>query len=315
MGTAAEWTPDGKTLYITDSAAAGAGHSDMLYVYNLSRGWTSQPLPASGGANPGATNLALIIPGVGDYSSGNPTVANAWCPSGPIGGSSNTLTYYPNADTVNTLTDVLAATTDGKHILGAADNGGAVTLSDIGITLPTVTSPSGDPTPVPCTVTNGVMQPMTITHTLTGPLPVAGVNATAVTGIVPSPQSKVAFVTYSGDTAGATLPYYVPGSGTVNYVTLNNSAAVTAPLVGAFSPDDSYFFVGTAGDNLVHYITIPATVSPANPPTDTQQIAPNLPACIPVSDGGNDPGCTLPSGYTNTVVPVTAIAVKPRSTT
>jgi hypothetical protein len=159
------------------------------------------------------------------------------------------------------------------------------------------------------------MQPMTITHTLTGPLPVAGVNATAVTGIVPSPQSKVAFVTYSGDTAGATLPYYVPGSGTVNYVTLNNSAAVTAPLVGAFSPDDSYFFVGTAGDNLVHYITIPATVSPANPPTDTQQIAPNLPACIPVSDGGNDPGCTLPSGYTNTVVPVTAIAVKPRSTT
>jgi len=257
--------------------------------------------------------LALIIPGLGDYSSGNPTVAHAWCPSGPIGGSA--INYYPQADSVNTLTNVLAATTDGKHILGAALDGGLVTLSDIGITLPTVTSPSGDPTPAPCTVTNGVMQPMTITHNFTAPLPVAGVNATAVTGIDPSPQSKVAFITYSGTTAGASLPYYIPGSGVVNYVPLNNSAAVTAPLVGAFSPDDSYFFVGTAGDNLVHYITIPATVSPANPPTDTQQIAPNLPACIPVSEGGNDPGCTLPSGYTNTVVPVTAIAVRPRSTT
>ena len=34
LGTAAAWTPDSKTLYITDSAAAGAGHTDTLYVYN-----------------------------------------------------------------------------------------------------------------------------------------------------------------------------------------------------------------------------------------------------------------------------------------
>jgi hypothetical protein len=311
MGTAAQWTPDAKTLYITDSAAAGPGHTDTLYVYNVSKGWTSTPLTPSGGANPGATNVAITIPGVGAYMSGSPTVAHTWCPAGPVGGSP--ITYYPQGDSVNTLTDVLAATTDGQHILGAALSGGAVTLSDIGITLPTITSPNGDLTPAPCTVTAGVMKALPITHTFTAPIPVSGVTATAVNQVVPSPQSKLAFITYDGTTAGATLPYYIPGSGTVNYVTLNNSGSVTAPLVGAFSPDDSYFFVGTAGDNLVHYITIPATVTTATPPTDTQQIAPNLPACIPVSAGGNDPGCTYTG--TGSVVPVTAIAVKPRSTT
>jgi hypothetical protein len=86
-------------------------------------------------------------------------------------------------------------------------------------------------------------------------------------------------------------------------------------VVGAFTPDDSLFFVGTAGDNLVHYITIPTNVTTATPPTDTQQIAPGLPACIPVSDGGTDPGCILPTTYTDPTVPVTAIVVKPRSTT
>jgi hypothetical protein len=83
--------------------------------------------------------------------------------------------------------------------------------------------------------------------------------------------------------------------------------------VGAFTPDDTLFFVGTGGDNLVHTISIPQNVTAATPPADTQQIAPNLPACVPVSAGGTDIGCTY-SG-TGSVVPVTAIAVKPRSTT
>ena len=85
---------------------------------------------------------------------------------------------------------------------------------------------------------------------------------------------------------------------------------MTSPLFGAFSPDDTYFFVGTAGDNLVHYITIPAAVTPTALPADSQQVAPNLPACTP---GGTDLGCTY-SG-SSTIAPVTAIVVKPRSTT
>ena len=30
-------------------------------------------------------NLAVTIPGVGAYISGNPTVAHTWCPSGTVG--------------------------------------------------------------------------------------------------------------------------------------------------------------------------------------------------------------------------------------
>jgi hypothetical protein len=311
MGTAATWTPDGKTLYITDSAAAGAGHSDRLYVYNINTGWTSYPLAGSGGGNPGAQSVAITIPGVGAYLSGNPTVAHTWCPQTVNGGAG--ILFYPQGDSVNALTDVVAATTDGEHILGAAANGGAITLSDIGITIPI--DPTTD-TPLPCPVSpSGALSPLNITHTL-NQVTVGGVHAKAVDQVVPAPNSTLAFITYDGDTAGAALPYYVTGSGgpgTVSYVTLNGSSAITAPLVGAFTPDDTLFFVGTAGDNLVHYIHIPPTVSGATPPTDTQQIAPNLPSCVPVSAGGNDLGCTY-SG-TGSVVPVTAIAVKPRSTT
>jgi hypothetical protein len=317
MGTAAAWTPDAKTLYITDSAAAGAGHSDRLYVYNLNSGWTSYPLAPSGGANPGADSVAITIPGVGAYLGGNPTVAHTWCPQTVSGGAG--ISFYPQGDSVDALTDVLAATTDGEHILGAALSGGGVTLSDIGITIPTVTN-AADPatkTPATCPVSaSGALLPLTLTHTL-NQLPVSGVKATAVDQVVPSPNSTLAFITYDGETSGAALPYYIAGSngaaGTVGYVTLNGSSAITAPLTGAFTPDGTLFFVGTAGDNLVHYISIPQNASAATPPTDTQQIAPNLPACVPVSAGGNDIGCTY-SG-TGTVVPVTVITVKPRSTT
>jgi hypothetical protein len=92
----------------------------------------------------------------------------------------------------------------------------------------------------------------------------------------------------------------------VKYITLTGNSAITAPLAGAFAPDDSLFFVSTAGDNMIHYISVPTL-------TDTQQISPNLPACTPVSAGGNDLGCT----YTGSgaIVPATTIAVKPRSTT
>ncbi len=331
MGTAAQWTPDAKTLYITDSASAGAGHTDTLYVYNVNTGWTSYPLPcsvydATSCPNPstGAQSLALTIPGVGAYMSGNPTVAHTWCPETvppsptfPLG-----VEFYPQGDSVATETDVLTATTDGQHILGAALNGGAIALSDIGITIPI--NPTSN-TPAACSVSPaGVMSALNLNHTFTGLIPVTGVNAAAVNQVVASPQSTVAFITYqptAGALGGAKLPYYVPGSGTVNYLTLGGSeaASITAPLTGAFTPDNALFFVGTAGDDLVHYISVPdamsnLTASPGNQLNpDIQQIAPNLPACTP----GTDPNCILTDATVpaSGIVPVTAIAVKPRSTT
>ncbi|HEY1160111.1 MAG TPA: hypothetical protein VGE83_05740 [Terracidiphilus sp.] len=320
VGNAAAWAPDSKTLYITDSASLGAGHSDTMYVYNVNTGWTTYPLAASGAGNPGAQSVALTIPGVGAYLSGNPTVARTWCPSGTVGNAAS-MVFYPEGDSVNAETDVLAATTDGRHILGAALMGGGVTLSDIGVTIPVEECPVTTAGTPPNQVET--LSPLTIAHTL-NQVPVNNVNATAVNQVVASPASNLAFITYDGSTPGALLPYYVPGSngaaGTVGYVTLGGSsaAAITAPLAGAFTPDDSLFFVSTAGDNLIHYISVPdiinnLTKTNAQIDPDIQQIAPNLPACTPVSAGGNDIGCTY-SG-SGSIVPATAIAVKPRSTT
>jgi hypothetical protein len=282
----------------------------MLYVYSQNTGFTSYDLSTATG---GSQSLAITIPSVGAYLSGSAgfsTVAHTWCPSGTIQNSiANITSYYPQGDAVSAQTDVLAATTDGQHILGAALIGGGVTLSDIGVTIPTTQCPGAG---------TNTLSPLTIAHTL-NQLPLTKVNATALTGVVPSPASNLAFITYNGSTPGAMLPYYVPVSGgaagTVNYLPFGGSAAatITAPVAGIFSPDDTLFFVSTAGDNLVHYISVPlVTTSPAK--ADTQQIAPNLPACTPLSAGGNDPGCTLTTPTANPV-PATVITVTPRSTT
>ena len=321
VGNAAAWTPDEKTLYITDNASLGPGHSDMLYIYTGNTGWTTYALPPSpltqGPLTPNAgvpvtvQTPALTIPSLGAYLRGAPTEAHTWCPSGKVG----SVAFYPLGDTVldasnnPVQTDTLAATTDGQHILGAALINGGVTLSDIGVTIPSGECPGAG---------SSTLSPLTIPHTLSQ-AQLTKINATAVDQVVASPASNLAFVTYSGSTPGATLPYYVPGfggaAGTVGYLTLGGSAAaaITAPVAGAFTPDNTLFFVSTAGDNLIHYISVPLVTS--NPATaDTQQIAPNLPACTPLSAGGVDPGCTLAAPTTNPV-PATVIVVKPRSTT
>ncbi len=347
LGNAAAWTPDSKTLYITDNAALNnppeiTGHTDTLYVYNQNSGWTTYPLPPSplpAAAIPPGTlppnvsvsttsqTPALTVPSVGAYLRGTPTVAHAWCPTGTVTGAGSTISsFYPGpypgtlavngGDSEPVQSDVLTSTTDGNHILSAALLGGGITLSDIAVTIPSGVCPIS-------TTGTGATQVQTLNPLLIQhPAPAytqaaVVVNATTINQIVASPVSNLAFVTYDGVNSGAQLPFYLPSSGgtpgTVGYVTLNGASAITAPLAGAFTSDDSIFFVSTAGDNQIHYITIPANPSIANPPTDTQQISPNLPACTPVSAGGNDVGCTY-SG-TGTIVPATVVLVAPRSTT
>jgi len=322
VGSAAAWTPDSKTLYITDKALLGAGHTDTLYVYNVNTGWTTYDLSKSTSTG-GSESLAITIPGVGAYLSGSAgfkTVAHTWCPTGIVGGS---MTFYPQSDSVDAQTDALAATTDGQHILGAALTNGGMTLADIGIKVPTTEPVAGIATPIPCPITTDsttgaqTLSALSTDPTLIALLNVSKVtNVTAVNQVIPSPASNLAFITYTGSTPGALLPYYEPVSssaaGALNYLTLAGGDAVTAPLAGAFTPDDQIFFVSTAGDNKIHYISVPlVTSAPAN--ADTQQVSPNLPACTPQS--ATDPYCkndTVPAGG---VVPATVIAVKPRSTT
>ncbi len=314
LGAAAEWTPDSKTLYVTDSAAMGNGHTDTLYVYNANTGWTTYPLPSSSGSN-GAEHLAVTIPGVGAYASGNPTVAHTWCPVGTVG-NYNSMVFYPEGDSVPVRTDVLAATTDGMHILGAAAAGGGATLTDIGVTIPDTPCPQAS---------GGVLQALTIPRTINLNQAALTINATAVNQVVTSPAAvtqgtsvaatNLSFITYSGVTPSATLPYYTQPTGnsgvagSINYLTLTGSSNITAPVAGAFSPDNTLFFVSTAGDNLIHYIDTQKLITdPAH--ADTQQINPNLPACTP----GSDPGCLITTPVSGSV-PATAIAVKPRATT
>jgi hypothetical protein len=314
VGNSAVWTPDSKTLYVSDSASLGANHSDTLYVYSINTGWTTYDLTSSGGSK----NVALTIPSVGAYLSGNPTVAHTWCPSGT---SSNyaSLVFYPQGDSVPLQTDTLAATTDGQHILGASVAGGGVELSDISVAIPFVAS-TGAPTggsvqpvnlPVACPQSGQTLEPLIIQHpNPPTQLPISGINASAINQIVASPVSNLAFLTYTGSTPAAKLPYYITGSngaaGTLNYVTLTGGNTVTAPIAGAFTLDNKLFFVSTAGDDLIHFIDT-ATFK------DTKQINPGLPACTP----GSDQDCifnTTPAPASG-IVPTTAIAVKPRAST
>jgi hypothetical protein len=368
LGNAAAWTPDSKTLYVTDNAALNdasqgvTGHTDTLYVYNVNSGWTTYPLPPSplpAGSQPStppgslpwdalppnaavASTIqtpAITIPSVGAYLRGYPTVAHTWCPEGQVGDYASMI-FYPQGpqtppppdNSVDVQSDVLTATTDGKHILGAAIAGGDIDLSDIGVTIPPGGNGTGfnclppefigdpsEPNPNYPLAAGDTLSPLVLDNTVNS-LTIPA-HASAVNQVVVSPGSNLAFVTYNpaSSTNTTALPFYVPGTGgapgKVGSVTLGGSAAstITAPIAGAFTPDSSYFFVSTAGDNLIHYISVPeVSTNPAK--ADIQQLAPNLPACTPVSDGGTDVGCTLAAPTTNPV-PATVILVKPRSTT
>jgi len=253
-------------------------------------------------------------------------VAHTWCPTGTAGsagGATNAAisAFYPQADSVSAATDILAATTDGKHILGAALGTGGIALSDIGFDTKEQAQFSAI-----CPQTGTTLGALNLGHTLNQTQIAA--DATTVNQLVASPPPTLlngnksqapsfAFITYDGTTAGAKLPYYVPNSdptalGTVGYVALKGASRITAPVAGAFSPDNTLFFVSTAGDNRIHYIAIPTSATAV--PTDTQQISPNLPACVPQS--ATDPYCTNPLGTPKgSLTPATVITVKPRSTT
>ena len=354
MGNAAAWTPDAKTLYITDNAelntpaACGtpliSGHTNTLYVYNANTGWNEYPLPPSplppdeipscsllpntAPPIPVQQNPAVMIPSVGAYLRGTPTEARTWCPSGTVGDAAS-ITYYPLGDPGEAVqSDTLAATVEGHHILSAEwTTGGGITLHDISINIPG-TKVNGILSPQACQVTTNpttnaqTMLPLTIgpTSVQSVPLPVSsttGVNQ-VVTGETPVPVpgetgTSLAFVTYDGTGTNAVLPYYLPAAGgaagSVGQVALTGASSITAPLVGVFSPDNTYFYLSTAGDNKIHFIQIPNSISATSVPTDSLQMSPNLPACSVTTDGG----CT----YTGSapVVPATAIVVKPRPVT
>ncbi|WP_348268169.1 hypothetical protein P8936_02735 [Edaphobacter paludis] len=245
VGTHAEFSPDSQTVYITTT-------TNQLLVHSTLTGWTSVPL-----TNP-ANDVAITVPSAGAFLAGSTTTARGQCPittTTTVNGLPTTSNvFYPQAYSGGPATDRLAATNDGLHILGAtvATN----SLTDF------VFSPPGVPTG-PCDPAGTKFNP-----TPGAPLVLPGVTTTAITGIDPTSDSSIAFVTYTG--TGSVVPYYAPGTGTLANIQLSGSAI--APVAGVVSADNSTFFVGTSGDNDVHLID---RTTLTDQPTKT--IAPKLP--------------------------------------
>jgi len=228
---------------------------------------------------------------------------HAWCPSLVPGTNTISQAYPLVPNPVAAQTDIVAATSDGDHILGIGLDGGmSPTLTDITVNYNQSLVNGACPGITSGTVTtSGPITTSPVTQTAQAPASTLGFTASQLDQIVVSPSSSLAFLTYTapaGSTATATLPYYQPTTagarGALGQLTFADPAGTTAkptaPVAGVFSLDNTLFFVSTSGDNLVHYISVPKL-------TDTQQISPGL-----VDTNGNP-------------TPATIITSKPRPTT
>ena len=274
VGTRAAWTPDSSTVYVTTN-------NNQLLTYSTFEGWESTTIEQAQ-----YTDVAVTVPNAGAYfAAAAPamvTDGRSDCPSTTLNTLASppttTNVFSPLAEQVPVATDRLTYTTDGKHLLGATVQNGP-TLEDIAVVLPTTTV-GGVTTIAPCPQPPAVVAPGYFTSTQT-PHALAGVTASAIDGVIAASNSQVAAVTYTG--SGGVLPLYAPAAGTLSEVTLSGGAS-TAPLIGVFSTDNTTFYVGTSGDNLVHTISITGTtgadsgtINPALPPnTGTGVAQPNL---------------------------------------
>ena len=265
VATHAQFTPDSGTVYIS------AGSQTL--VHSSFTGWTSIT-PASA-----TDDVAVTVPSVGAFFAGPTTTARGFCPvttvtSNVSGTQTTTNAYYPDAGVAAPTTDRLAATNDGNHILGAtAVASGTATLTDLFLTHTDSTGTKLGLTPGSCVATPG---PLVFTASPVATVSLPGATATTINSIVPTSDSSIAFVTYTG--TGGVLPTYVPAataaSGVVGAIALAtvSGTAPAAPVAGVFSSDNTTFYAGTSGDNLVHVINRSTL---ADQPA--KAITPNLP--------------------------------------
>jgi hypothetical protein len=279
--THAAFSPDDSTIYITGLDALG--HN--FFVYSNYNGWHQYTLTDE------PKDVTISVPSIAAFVAGASTAGahtseRSYCAAGVP-----PTDYFPEVSTSQAFqSDRLAATFDGKHLLGATATGAL--LADIPLTTSTGTSNPGA-----CSTFFNLTAPYTL------PL---GVTPSSVTAVIPRADSALAFITYttaSTTTTGTKLPLYTPsatGVGAISAVTLLNGA--TAPVSGIFSPDGFTFYTGTSGDNLVHIISVSTT-------TDTKTLNPSLFLCAAQDANGN---CT--SNATTFATP-DLLADKPRPTT
>ncbi len=288
VGTRAAWTPDSSTLYVTATVAGtstGTGSTanaqPVLLTYSTFTGWESTPITDEPSSAQQYTDVAVTVPAVGAYFAGQVTEGRSYCAATTINPSTSTATtgsttptttnvFSPVADSQPVLTDRLTATTDGKHILGAAhsvSNSSPATLQDIAVNFAQTTGTPPNQTFSPLACTNPLeLGPTPFQSTVSSHV-LNSITAAAITGVVSASNSGTAVVTYTG--AGGILPLYQPSAGTITNVPLTGGA--TAPVAGVYSSDDTTFYAGTSGDNQVHIIGINGANS-----KDNGVITPNL---------------------------------------
>jgi hypothetical protein len=301
VGTSASWSPDDQAVYITTT-------TDAVLTHSAFTDWQTST------ADEVYSGVTVTVPSVGAYFAGPKfTDGRSYCPASTVGAVTIPGTppnvnnqFIPLVDEKAVMTDQIAATTDGKHILGAHAAGTASTLTDIDVILPTNAGcpipPVAQPGPGYFTSTPFTLPPLT------------GINAASITGVEPSSNSAAAFVTYTLPTGvtsgGGSIPLYFPpasGNGTVQLLTLGNGAtAAAAPVSGVFSTDNFTFYVGTGAadgtsvNNDVHLITM--TYPTSGQPTATETPGSEITPQLPLSTG---------TGF----APVNLIAQYPKKTT
>jgi hypothetical protein len=291
VGTHAAFSPDSQTVYITlgdyNSSTGVITPNNGLLVHSQFTGWYQA---TSGQAT---SDVALGVPSVGAFFAGNPTTARSYCPvTTVVGGTSTTSStttnvLYPDAGVMAATTSRIATTNDGLHVLGAT----TAAFTDLALPsgLPINACPGQTPVTTPVTFTTNPV--------FSGALP--GVTATAITGVFPTSNSSIAFVTYTG--TGGVLPTYTPatpvpsstagspptiGAGTLGSIALSKAVGTPiAPVAGVVSADNNTFFAGTTGDNAVHLITkqtdgsyqdATTPILPKLPDVNGNIVAPNL---------------------------------------
>ncbi len=289
IATEAKWSPDAQTVYITTTTGE-------VLVHNTFTDWQT--------VNPSEqyTDVAVTVPHVGAYFAGPSTTdGRSYCSTGTIASSGNpppvTNEFIPLADEKAKPTDRIAATNDGKHMIGVhANSDQSATLTDFLLNVPTSSCPIPDiNTPgVPSTAVQFSSSPTQYPLPGIQVAPVSGVSTPsqagmAITGVYTSSNSAAAFVSYTPATAtsGGYLPFYaVPstGMGSVQMLKLGNGATLaSSPVSGVFSTDNFSFYAGTYGpsgssaDNDVHVFTLTYPTGSAPTATETGIIPVNLP--------------------------------------
>jgi trimeric autotransporter adhesin len=320
VAASAEFTPDSQTAYITmgdvttpatTTSPAVITPNNQILVHSTFTGWSVTNAKANT-----SSDVVVAVPSVGAFFAGSTTTALGYCPittatsSTPTQITTTTL-LYPDAGVSAPITDRIAATNDGLHILGATITPTA-TLTDLALTS-AATTPGGAATPgVPTGACPTTGLKFIATPVVNSAL--KGVTATAITGVDPASDSSIAFVTYTG--SGGVLPTYSPsatGPGTLGSIPLATSTSGTpiAPVAGVVSADNQTFYVGTTGDNVVHLLVKGTTgyvdtitTTPTSEPSPFAPIVPQLPCTA---------GFPCPNG--NGIATPNLLVQKPRKAT